>query len=399
MQAFRLETGRTIAPLGDGVGACLVLNQPLRLVQEQALAAAGYSLVQTPDPLSPTLVFSDRTWFTAALVRKLSAWAGPGRLVIDDADYLRFTEPLQPGPLEIGVLAAGAAPTLDALLAQPEHLEALGLADLPSPNRHPAFRHALVPIRAGAAMVAGIDHWSHLLKVNLLALAASGFEARAAFDALPAWSRTFRALTVLWRAGSTEPAKIGRALSEIGPRCRIHPTAVVEACRLGADVEVGAFAVVRGSVVGDGARIEEHTYVGLSVVGAGAQVARHTMVNLSVLLPGALVSAGDGFQLCLFGRDSFVARGVTALDLSFGKPISVDHDGERRSSESWFLGVALGHGVRVGAGVRLAYGLAVPNNSLLVAPADDLVRRIEFGEGALSARQGVAVPVTRKEAE
>ena len=257
------------------------------------------------------------------------------------------------------------------------------------------------PMRLSGAMVHQVDHWTHILRINQLALAARAENARLAWEELGWLGRIAFVLRLLLRARSISKARILDVLSERRGKADIHPTAVVELCVIGDGVKIGPHAVVRASVLADGATVEEHATVNFSSVGEGATVGRYGMLNLSVLYPGAMTSCGGGFQASLFGRESFVAWGATILDLSFGKPVRVTHRGQRVDSGQHFLGAAVGHRAKIGNAVRLNYGLTVPNDAFLVAPSDDLIRDASAaGSGAVCrAEDGVAVPVKRKKAE
>lgn len=379
----------------DLPGASLILDQPLRIVQEQALEAAGYTLVETPPSDAPYLVFAEHLWFTRDLLHAIRT-AGTGRLFIDDPAFLHQTRALQTDAARppIAVVPAGGAPTWEGL---PDLPIDLGLSDTPPMQLHPAFQHADKGVfRTGTKLVHAIEHWTHLLRVNLLALVARGAEGKKDFDESPWWRKLGMAIAVLWKAGSLEPSKLGKAISRIGKGAKIHPTAVVEACEIGEGAEIGPYAYVRASYIGKNAKVEPYARVLLAVVGEGARVGPTAMFNLGVLYPGAYVSAGGGYQMCIFGRDCFVAVGATFLDLSFGKTVRVVHNGARVDSETHFLGSAIGHRVKVGNGVRVSYGMAIPNDVFLVANADDLLR--EWPEpitGPVMVEQGRAVPVKR----
>lgn len=389
--ALRIPTGRPVEPFGDLPGDLPVLNRPLREVQEAALRAAGLELVAEAPKDRPYLLFSDRCWFTAEALRRLVAGA-PGRLCIDDPDWLRMAT-LCPDPRrpELAWCPAGHPPSFAGL---PDSPAELGLSKVDPPMPHPAFAHAMGGRWVGGrALAHDLDHWFHLARVNLFALAAVGAEAHATFESASIPGKIALALPVLWRARSLSPAAIGRAVSRIGPGCRIHPTAVIEASELGRDVTVGAHAVVQGSVVGDGATVDAQAWVVASVVGPRAMVGRAAGVALCVLMEGAFVSWGPGRQLCVFGRDSFLAQDCTIFDLSFGGEIKVEHHGERVSSGGHFLGAAVGHRARIGAAAVLGYGAAVPNDAFLVAPADRVLRRWpEPIAGAAMVVDGVARP-------
>jgi len=397
VNARRLTTGAPLPPFGDPLGQSPVLARPLATVQETALAEAGVTLLpdDAPPPAEPHLVFSDRTWFTAELARRVAA-AGPGRLRVTDPVWWEITGALQdtpaPGVYEIGVHPGGQG-GLDTL--EPVDVD-LELRPIEPPTLHPAMQHAMRPLLGGAAMVHQIDHWSHLLRVNHLAIGVLAEEARLFWERAPWWRKVWMAIRVLAAARSINPSIVARALTEKGKNVRIHPTASVEACRIGDDVEIGAYSVVRASVLADGAKVEEHATIGLSVIGAGARVGRYAMANLCVLDAGCQVSTGGGYQASIFGRDSFMAWGATGLDLSFGGHIKVMHRGERVDSGQHFLGVAIGHRARIGNGVRLNHGVAVPSDAFVVAPGEDLLRKEEgWPEGAeiVGVERGRAVKI------
>ncbi len=393
VRVVRIPSGQSVEPFGDAPGRMQVLAGTLAEAQADAIVAAGCVLAEGPPTDEAYAVVSDRLWFTGSLLRAMIAEGRPGRLVVTDDAFLRVTGALQSDAAhpEIAIVAAGGAPSFTGLA----DLELdLRLAPMAPQGLHPAFQHAAAdPLVAGARAVHGIEHWSHLVRVNLLALTARVAEAKAAFDGAAWWSKVGTAAAILWKAGRLNEAALARAVTRIGNGCSIHPSAVVEACELGNNVKIGAGAVVRGCVLGDGASVDVQAHCVASAIGPGAQVGRGTHLALSVLFPGALVSQGAGFQACVFGRDSFVAQGVTALDLSFGRQINVDHRGERVSSGGWFLGAAIGHRARIGAGVRIGYGVAIPNDTLLVGPPETLLRKVEPVNGPAMVRDGRLVSV------
>ncbi len=408
MFAVRVKVGHSLAPFGDAVGDVPILNVPLREAQDEALARNGVSvreLLPGEAPNEPYLCFGDSTWFTAGLIaRFLAAWtltqkAHPTpRLRIADPDFLRETSPLQPvdeggGRGRYFLEVRCDEPPGFTVDACRDLVVDLALRHSPGKPPHPAFAHAYRgDVALGPAMVHEVWHWAHITRVNLLALAARAEEARETWEHGGLFSRIGQVVPVLWRAQSLHPAAIARALLPIPKSAKIHPTAVIEASIIGEEVEIGPFACVRGSMLGPGSKIDAYASLNLAVVGAGAQVGRGAMVNLCVLYAGAFVSSGGGFQMCVFGRESFVAMTAMMLDLSFGRTIRVDGPEGRLDTEGYFLGGAIGHRARVGAGVRIGYGVAIPNDTLLVAPTGDLVRRVEVGEPgeAVSAAEGVA---------
>lgn len=382
-----------IAPFGELAGDCPVLNRPLRALLVRELAEAGLTVVEAPPADAPYVLVSDRTWVTAPALRRLMAQAqAPARLKVTDPVWAELTAALQeldePGLYEVAILPAGAPPRFDGV---PGVEIDLGFEAQPSKVEHWAMAHAAPPrLVTSDANVHQIDHWTHLLRVNWLAIAATFEREKRKFQALNPLVKLWRVLGLLARARSLNPFVLAQALTVRGKGAVIHPTAVVEACVLGDKVEIGPYAVVRGAVIGDGVKIEEHAIVNASVLGDGARVSRRGMVNLCVAFPGAFISSGDGHQACVFGRDSFVAWGVTTYDLAFDKPVRVAHRGARVSSGAWFLGCAIGHRARLGAHVQLGYGSEVPNEAFVVGPSDGVLRGWEPGPSPHRVQGGVA---------
>jgi carbonic anhydrase/acetyltransferase-like protein (isoleucine patch superfamily) len=395
---------RVIAPFMDPVGEVQLLDRTLRAVQEEAIAAAGLTLVGEPPPGEPYLAFSDRTFVTEGTLTRLLAQArAPARARVEDAVYLENTLPLQdlpePGLYELGLFPAGAPPDYAAL--PPVTLDLELLYESP-PAEHPAIAHAAPErVAAGDAALHQVDHWSHILRINWMMMAATIAREKRRFEERFFLMKIALILLVWSRARfSLNPFKLAAALNQIGKDCIIHPTAVVEGAVLGDGVNIGPFAVVRGSVLGKGVRVEEYAVVNMSALGEGARIGRRGTCNLCVLYPGAFFGAGNGYQACVFGRESFAAWTTTVFDLSFDKHVRVMKDGERVDSGTFFLGAAIGHRAKLGGLVTLGYGAAVPNDAFVVGDSGSVLRGWEDGPGPHRVVDGVARPVAalKKEA-
>ena len=92
--------------------------------------------------------------------------------------------------------------------------------------------------------------------------------------------------------------------------CKDSSLAVIEACEIGDNVEIGPYALMRANIIGDDAD-EEHT--DLSVLGPNSRTARYAMINLCVLMEDAAVNGG--FQMSLYGKGCFVADAGVILSL------------------------------------------------------------------------------------
>jgi acetyltransferase-like isoleucine patch superfamily enzyme len=370
MKAYRISTGRTITPFKDSVGDVRILDVPLREVQEEALKSAQYDLVDTPPKDEPFLLISDRVWCSVPLLERIREIRG--RIRITDPRWISSTHSLQElsdGAYDLAILDGGMEPTF---VGVPLHDFDAEIRNGDPLDLHPAIQHAARDVCLTPFSIHHIDHWSHIPRVNQLAILAQMELTRHRWKQSGLIGRLGMILGFLWKVRSFSRRTILRRIGSIGKNCTIHPTAVIEACTIGDNVEIGPNAVVRASVIGDGAKIDESTVVNLSVVGKEARVGRTAVFNLSILYPKAMFSNGDGMQGSVFGTSSFLAIGVVGLDISFGKEIQVEKEGEWVSSGMHFLGIAVGHRAILGNGVRLNYGVSVPNDAMLLGPRDDL---------------------------
>jgi carbonic anhydrase/acetyltransferase-like protein (isoleucine patch superfamily) len=388
MKACIVDSSLRISPFGEPAHQLPVLGEPLSAIQARVLEDCGLSLVDSPPSDEPYLIVGSRTWFTPRLLRRFLERANgaerprggqpaPGaRLRVEHQSFQRLTEPLQrlpaPGVHELALLPAGASPSFGELPCVTLHLE---LSSSPSPDLHPGLASAgMDELVQGDEMVYQLDHWIHLQHINVLAMAAWGHEQRRLYVEGPLLPRLWRWMELLARARSLDPFRIAGSLVYRGSGCVVHPSATVEASALGAGVIVGPNAVVRGCLVGDGCRIDDHASVAFSVLGREVRLTHGAEVNLSTLMDGALVSRCGGLQASVVGREAFVAQHAIIMDRTFEQEVRVLDRGERVGSGRAFLGVALGHRARVGAGVVLGYGTELPNDATAVLSADRILR-------------------------
>ena len=372
MKAYRISTGQTMDPFGDSVSDVRILDVPLGERQEQILKEAGFTLCEDVPKGEPYLLIADRGWYTVPLLERLRERMHFGRVRIVDERWIQSTHPLQDlseQAYDLALVPEDTEPTFTGLPALDFDAEIRQGDPL---DLHEAIAHAARDVCLTPFAIHHLDHWSHIPRVNQLAILAQLEETRYRWKQSGLLAKIGLVLSFLWKVRSFSRATILRRIGSIGTNCKIHPTAVVEACTIGDNVEIGPHAVVRACVVGDGAKIDEHCVVNLSVVGKGARVGRTAVCNLSILYPNVMFSHGDGLQGSVFGSSSFLAIGVVGLDISFGKEIQVEKDGAWVSSGMHFLGVAVGHRCVIGNGVRLNYGVSVPNDAVLLGPREDL---------------------------
>lgn len=245
------------------------------------------------------------------------------------------------------------------------------------------------PVRVADAWIFPVGHWTQLLWANLLALGPFLWERLVGGGVLAPMRLGWAAL----RAGSLAPEDVAARLNHLGPGARIHRTATVEGCILGARARVGAGAVVRGAVLGDDAVVEELALVEGSVLGAGARVQRLAMAKFSVIEAGA--SFAGIMQLGVVGRGATVKHGAILMDMAFGQEVRVRVGEELRGAPHGLCGVCVGDGAVIASGIRVAPGRAIPAGlEILGDPAQVLTRLdVPLGCGRAQARGGRLEPI------
>ncbi len=393
MRVVRVRTGRRLAPWGDDVGDVRVLGQPLRERQEVALRRCGRKVdgeldaaeAATTPAGAEELRWNDDVDVTPQALRAFLRAAGR-----DGGQLATLERPRRKG--EVEVEAAGPAWGKDE---EPTRVVGvrLGTSDrvvVVPPWGFGGVMKAPGPFRSETPWwitdrsATTLGHWSHVLRANIAAL-PSAFGDRVVGSP---WS-------VLWTWMRAPLSAGGGRLAAVGRRCRIHPTARLEMCILGDDVEVGAYSVLRGCVVGNGAKVEDHVTAKGAIVGPEAHVGNYSLFNISVL--GARSSCSHiGAQACVIGDDTFVATFASMLDLNLAGNIRVPFEGRLADAGTPFLGCAVGHRVRMGAGTWVAQGRMVPNDITLVAPPGGVLARIpeHVAPGVYTTEAGRLVPMT-----
>jgi hypothetical protein len=227
-------------------------------------------------------------------------------------------------------------------------------------------------------LVMPTGHWLQLLWANLLGLGPFLWRSLMGRNVVEV---VFKGSWAVLKAGSFKPERIGAQLGRKGKNCRIHPTAVVEGCWLGDDIEIGAGAIVRGSVLADGATVEDLALVEFSLLSPTARVQRQAMVKFCVLGRGS--AAGGLMQLGLLDKDAALKRTGVLMDISFGQGVQVLSDGELWSAPMSMAGVCVGEGTTVGAGVQVAAGRCLPPGLKIIPGGASTVSRVPDGLSGL----------------
>ena len=355
------------------MGALRILGEPLAERQERIARAAGLTWAGEAAGVgsTPDTVWWDDDLDVSALTLKRFLKAGrAGRLGLEERPARAAAqvpgldvEPVGPEGTRLFGLRVGAGD-------EPVIVPARGLSGevrLPLGKRLPTF--------ATVQTAVTVRHWVHLLRANLAAMLPHILDRTLMAPWSPAWA-------LLRHRGRALGCSVARGSS-------IHPTARLYGCVVGRGVEVGAYSVLRGCILGDGAIVEDHATARLSYIGKESHLANFSMFNLSVL--GERSSVGHiGAQASILGDDTFLSTFATLQDLALQGNVRVLCGERVVDAGTPFLGSALGHRVRLGSGVTLAAGRAIPNDTLIVT--DDVIRKPP-GPGSFARSGGTWRPL------
>ncbi|MFC1968620.1 hypothetical protein ACFLVX_04470 [Chloroflexota bacterium] len=365
MNAYMIISQKSINPFGDHPRDCLITNQTLATLQQDALLSLRLELrpLQSATDIvdsSEHIVFADSLYFTRELLkefltqsrglqRRTVCSAKPGvatlRSVVNTQDVRVY-----PDRIEYGLHYVPAGSVMDEPVAV-----VIGLDQFREAFNMPEhmFGGKEYPIQMTDLLIAQIDHWTNLLAMNVATLLSGGAKLKKA-SRLPLLALALKARSFnQWRVAST--------LNHIGHHCDIHPTAYIEGSTIGNNVRVGAGSIIRESVVADNTYVANRVTIDLSSVGADCFIRDGAVVQYSVLYPGSYVS-NRLVSLSLCGRDTFLGDGAVLTDFRFDRqPVTVMKGGVQISTDNTFVGCCLGHRVYLGACVVLAPGRAIPN--------------------------------------
>jgi hypothetical protein len=291
------------------------------------------------------------------------------------------------GPWLVMLAAGGPATAERIAAAEPFEVDLKErLLTFPLSEAHHGVAAVELPI--SDLLVLPTRHWLQLLWANLLGLGPFLWRGLVGRNILQVAGRVGWAAV---RARSVNPRRVGAKLGYKGSGCQIHPSAVVEGCWLGDDVEIGAGAVVRGSVLADGSSVEDLALVEFSVLAPGARVQRQAMVKFSVL--GANSAAGGLMQLGTLDRNAALKRTGVLMDMALGQGVEVVVGEGRLAAPLGLAGVCVGEGSVVGAGVQIAPGRAIPAGLQVVPGPHSTVSRIPDGAvGLMVVKNGSLEP-------
>jgi carbonic anhydrase/acetyltransferase-like protein (isoleucine patch superfamily) len=406
VRAYRVASGRTIAPFGDRVRDLCVGARQIASWQEDACKACGLELADVADLVEanerPALIFFDDHFFTEMALRQLMASVmsdkSDAALGVRDSAILRTTRVLddERPPIDGAVpfdifFVAGSEParSIEELRARckirvQEADEQTIEVQLPHASQG-EDRSTVVPF--SARVVVHVRHWVHLLRASQLAIGATLLDRLRHNPRL-----AFRLKLMRGR----DPWERARAVSFVDKTARIHPTADIECAVIGPGAVIEAHAHVHRSVLGKDVHIGDHAAVMGCALGDQVQVLRASYLAFCHSMPGSTL-ASYKVQLSLFGSGVFLTTSAWLIDAKLKGEVKVEHDGRLVSVGTPFLGACLGHRVTLGAQVAIQAGRVVPNDSVVVAPPGTFADVLPtYPPGTLlTVRDGRLVPVQR----
>lgn len=368
MRACIVETGTVIEPFGDNVSESLVLDRPLKDLQETILRDLGFQVERVtslsavkPTP-GPTLVLHDTLFFTPRLLDEFletirqKRSGGTFRLAVRKGLFTKLLAVLQETEETETTLCFPLwfAPegSFNSGAAVPVQL------DIDEESYEGGFPNHMIGkdgyrFCVTSRPILSITHPLHLAMANM----AANFARLADLKKMS----LFEKIGTVLRARSLNKFHILAAVSRIHPEAEVHPTAVVEGSVVEKGAKIGAYAVVKFSWVGEKAFVDDHAGIKFSVIGRESYIANNCVTFFSVTYPRCFLISGP-YQFSLFGYDSAMMNAIPSDYRLDGKPVSIKTRRGVMSTGLRFVGSVLGHRTKIAAGIIVAPGRMIPND-------------------------------------
>ncbi len=399
MKAYILPSGRNIQPFGDPVSGSMIGNRTLAEHQDLVLGRAGFEVERIAGPAeintSQFLLTYDDVFFTRRVMddfarrakkagtslrcglpvdsllvkrtRALQDLVEADGLVLYRLAFIKADKPPRTGE-ELYACLGSARPVRARFKEK--------VMRMPAPPRICGFSHYDHPVTSSVLM--HVRHWVHLLWANQLSVQIRWVETVLDHKL---WSLgkllqggALALLSGRWSRAGYLWTLFGRA-NRKGKNCFVHPTARVEGCLFGDNVNVGAYALVRGCVLGDNVTIEDRANVYFSVVGSDCFISKNSTMVFCAGYPGSDLCT-NGIQACLFGRGCALTSFVRVIDVKAQGEIRVMFEGELHGAGTNLLGACFGHKSFAGLDVAIQPGREIPNGAVLVKPPAEILHRI-----------------------
>jgi carbonic anhydrase/acetyltransferase-like protein (isoleucine patch superfamily) len=402
-----LRDKRKIPPFNEPARELSVLTKPLWLHQRDTLSRYTTeerevdSLNEIPNDHVETLVYRDNLYFDQYFIQdfleraKASGKACQVAFALDDPAILGHSIYLQKGirrqgnyfVADLWYFPFGIEIVVRPLVISTEPRE-IGFYHIPT---HMSNIYGDLTYNLPTKPFLSIEHWLHIAHANIdFGIFAMGARFEQEIDRKFALN-----LKLLWRA-LVERKQIltTSALVKVGKNCSIDPTAIIQGPTfIGDNVHIGAGAVIGNCYIGNNVTIDFGCNLMLSVVGDRSFLPFRASLYRSVIMEDCLVAQNSCLQMCVVGRGSFIGAGTTFTDFNLvDKPLRSHFGGQLEDTGMTALGSAVGHNVRIGAGMIVFPSRMIDSDVILLPSTERRVitknvyyedsdhHKIEFGE-------------------
>ena len=407
MRKVILRNKRKIPPFNEPARELSVLTKPLWLHQRDVLARFTTeerevdSLSEIPNDRVETLVYRDNLYFDRYFIEefleraKASGKACQVAFELDDPAILEHGIYLQRGirrqgnffVADLWYFPYGSDLVVRPLVMETETRE-IGFYHVPT---HMSNRYGDLTYNLPTKPFLSIEHWMHIAHANIdFGIFAMGARFEQEVD------REFALnLKLLWQALVERKQILSTsALVKVGKNCSIDPTAIIQGPTfIGDNVHIGAGAVIGNCYIGNNVTIDFGCNLMLSVVGDRSFLPFRASLYRTVIMEDCLVAQNACLQMCVVGRGSFIGAGNTFTDFNLvDKPLRSHFSGQLENTGMTALGSAVGHNVRIGAGMIVFPSRMIDSDVILLPSAERRVitknvyyedsdhHKIEFGE-------------------
>lgn len=378
-----LQAKRPILPFNEPARDLRIQNQPLWLLQRNALAPYVTreleipSNARLPQMQEPMLVYRDNLFFDRHYIDEFIRLAvqknRPVRAAfsIDDPAFREHALPLSVSYTPAGNLyladlwyyPRGPVADVDPLVIDMQSRE-VGYYHVPS---YMAGERGDLVFQVPLRSMMAIDTWVHIFIADVvfgLFKRGNRFEIRLNTDL--AYKLKILSTAVYEGRQILECSE----LVQIGKNCIIDPHAVIHGpTTIGDNVTVGAGAVIENCIIGNNVNVSQDCQLMLSVVGDGTFLPFKAALFMTTIMDNSMVAQNTCLQMCVVGRNTFIGAGSTFTDYNLIPSTirALDGNEELKPSNRPVLGGAVGHNCRIGAGMIVYPARTIESDVVLAA--------------------------------
>ena len=404
MKKIIIRDNTLIPPFNEPARDLRIMNKPLWLFQRDVLSpycqeemeCSSIDNISTfpPEILSgPVVIYRDNLYFDEflfdAFITAAKKSDQPAQIAFspDDQALVNHALPMQDGiRLENDVYVADLYYYPDGASIGSTQPKTIVIDTLPREigyYRVPTYMANergelgyMVPLRAFLS----IESWVHIFVANVpFGMFSHGAHIEQDMDNLGMM------LKVLWRSLLERKQFLSSsALVVVGKNTQIDPAAIIQGPTIiGDNVTIGPGVVINASRIGNNVNIMQGAQLLLSVVGDGCYIPFRTALFMTTLMANSMVAQNSCLQACVVGRDTFIGAGNTFTDFNLlAKPIRLWHRGNLRDVGLPVLGGCVGHNCRIGSGHIIYPGRHIESDVVLFAKQERTIidKNVEFEE-------------------